>query len=77
MKTAKTVTNGLALMLAVFILLFLATQFLGYHPSDDALKKDSKLKLFFAGEGKTDGTCVTDLSSRMIEAIDKADFLHK
>ena len=47
MKTAKTVTNGLALMLAVFILLFLATQFLGYHPSDDALKKDSKLNLFF------------------------------
>ena len=47
MKTAKSITNGLALLLAVFILLFLATEYIGYHPSDDALKETSKAELFF------------------------------
>ena len=47
MKRIKLFADGLAILLAVLLLIYLLTCYVKYTPSDELLKDKSKIKLFF------------------------------
>ena len=47
MKPAKSFTDGLAILLAVLLLIYLLTCYIKYNPGEEALLEESKLTLFF------------------------------
>jgi len=46
MKTAKTITDAIAIMLAIFIFIYVFCAYLKFNPTEKALEETSKLDLF-------------------------------
>lgn len=54
MKLAKIFTEGLAVMLAVFILIFVLTNYVKYSPKEEKLEESSKLELYLEEKAESD-----------------------